>query len=279
MADSTSRPVRCRMFHGFTLVELLVVVGIIALLVAMLFPVFSKAREQANRTKCAANLRVIGQAMTMYTERFGYYPGCVLQTTNAECALWPVALRAMLGGERRVFNCPSQDERCEWDDDRPLPLRRADGIEVANGYEEGECVVGAIPSWFSYSYNFFGATNSGTVLDGTQYGLGAYVRVGGLPGARAGRLRANRVRFPSMMIAVADSDADGWFDIGMCSLPSGRPPGRIHNRGCNVLFCDGHVQWYPQRDIVADPSLSAGSPRNAAVRRLWNNDHEPHFEL
>jgi prepilin-type N-terminal cleavage/methylation domain-containing protein/prepilin-type processing-associated H-X9-DG protein len=73
--------VHCRRRHGFTLIELLVVIAIIAILAAILFPVFSRAREKARQTSCLSNLKQLGLGLIMYTQDYDEtYPPFAYET-------------------------------------------------------------------------------------------------------------------------------------------------------------------------------------------------------
>jgi prepilin-type processing-associated H-X9-DG protein len=255
---------------------LLVVIGIIAVLIALLLGALARARDHANRVKCGANLHTIGIALVQYTQQFGYYPTCQLSSPNGDCALWPARLRLLMGGTKGVFYCPSRDDTFEWKGTSGPVSWRATAVEERYGYELGEYVIGQMFSNFSYGYNYRGAAQDyGSLATGTHRGLGFTVDLRGMGNPGYGEFRARFVQVPSEMIAIADSDANGHADYAIDASRTSFPPGAVHGRGANVLFCDGHVQWYAQDQITLDSAKSYTPERKAAVQRMWNNNHEP----
>jgi prepilin-type N-terminal cleavage/methylation domain-containing protein/prepilin-type processing-associated H-X9-DG protein len=94
---------RCKtMRHGFTLIELLVVIAIIAILAAILFPVFARARENARRASCQSNLKQIGLGIMQYTQDYDEkYP----HRSNA-IASWRQIVQPYIKSTQ-LFRCPS----------------------------------------------------------------------------------------------------------------------------------------------------------------------------
>ena len=94
--------------HGFTLIELLVVVAMIALLAAVLFPVFQKVRENARRTTCMSNLKQIGLALTQYAgdNDEALPPGAYSLPGGSNPVTWRQLVFPFVKSVQ-VFTCPS----------------------------------------------------------------------------------------------------------------------------------------------------------------------------
>jgi prepilin-type N-terminal cleavage/methylation domain-containing protein/prepilin-type processing-associated H-X9-DG protein len=194
---------------GFTLIELLVVIAIIAILAAILFPVFAKAREKARQTKCTSNLKQYGMAMSMYAAD---WDGLVLTYLSdggsTELTLPRIMYNSGYIGNYDVCICPSY---------RPYRW-------VKNG-----------SLYVTYGFNSQLATNSPCSVKVTYPIAYRY-------------LKMYNVDQPSQLIVFADSagvDPErSTYQQQFYSFSLSPGEGLIHMRHnglANICFADGHV--------------------------------------
>jgi prepilin-type N-terminal cleavage/methylation domain-containing protein/prepilin-type processing-associated H-X9-DG protein len=227
------------LFRGFTLLEMLVVIAIIAILVALLLPALSAARSRARGTACRNLQRQIGLALQMYVSDHGWYPplaipggGWVFENLYT---YYPV------NWTNTAWNCPA--------------YLAAGGLVSSAKLNEGSFGI-------SYSYNWKG------MAEGKDFHLG----LGLLPVHGKKELT---VAFPSEMYAVADARSRvygagmaGYVKMLAWSFNDPAEAAPVHGPGYNLLFCDGHVAYVKRNDYLYPP--------RSAVN--WNVDHQPHPE-
>jgi prepilin-type N-terminal cleavage/methylation domain-containing protein len=129
---------------GFTLIELLVVIAIIAILAAILFPVFARARESARRTACLSNMKQVTTGILMYTQDYDevlpfQQDGDVADYANSRHTVWINATMPYVKN-KQVWWCPSADVNRLYG----LPTAASDSTYYYNGHASAKRLA-AIP--------------------------------------------------------------------------------------------------------------------------------------
>lgn len=234
---------KCR---GFTLIELLVVIAIIAILAAILFPVFANAKESAQTAGCSSNLSQLGKAYSMYLDdNNSRYPADVRTTQPGEPLLhpnqipggvtWDVAIFKYVRNVK-VFRCPS--------DGYKRPMRPEMNIEP-------------LPRTYTL--------NDQTYCEAIQSGKP------GLTGLTwtTSELAPGLTHFILLSEWLKHKDFYGpnvhaWNDFGRTDCFIGyllqKSSTCIHLNGtvCNYLFFDGHVKAYAPDKVNSNPKYYWG---------------------
>jgi prepilin-type N-terminal cleavage/methylation domain-containing protein len=144
--------------RAFTLIELLVVIAIIAILAAILFPVFAKARERAKTSQCISNMKQIGTAVMMYTDDYdGVYPkNRNYQGAGMAYWTWKRAIFPFVKSYE-AFKCPSVT--AYWSDTSTVAGALGDESNVRPEFRNDKSQW--MPCSYAYSGGFFHETSGG----------------------------------------------------------------------------------------------------------------------
>ncbi len=258
------------MRRGFTLIELLVVIAIIAILAAILFPVFARAREKARQSSCLSNTKQIMLAIKQYTMDYDQsYPlarvraGAGWTTPNGTATTANLPWFCAIGPYMKniqILNCPSETTRYDGD---------TDFTDISYGMNEWICMSGG--RYGSYEYSYYN---------------------------RYGPIQLKDVHFPSETMCIGEKgDSSSYiidcllYDYRNYGVDTDEENGRgnlaldRHNEGLNLGFCDGHAKWLKGSNIPNDTwdggtvsAHPAGSTKftkpNDTASKFWNPTYQ-----
>jgi prepilin-type N-terminal cleavage/methylation domain-containing protein/prepilin-type processing-associated H-X9-DG protein len=232
--------------RGFTLIELLVVIAIIAILAAILFPVFAKARRKAIQMRCLSHMRQIGLGMMLYAD--DYEAALPLPCNRADMNYWCIGTwrERILPyvKTRKIFYCPIKNKYGTW-------LSRQTEGSGDNGGIEGQ------------------VSHYGMSMAVTWVSLGAHFYMSQY-GSTVGYMRVEEIESPADTILIGENQEGDWSlepelpwpgvnavpGCGVCY-----PYHNVEGDGANWIFCDGHAKWMPRMATYDDP--------NTGERNFW----------
>jgi prepilin-type N-terminal cleavage/methylation domain-containing protein/prepilin-type processing-associated H-X9-DG protein len=239
--------------RGFTLIELLVVIAIIAILAAILFPVFARAREAARKASCTSNLKQIGLAWMMYAQDYDEFVMPSYDYTGQNGCQWKLWW-GCFDGTRVLPNTSYLD-----------PYTKNEGVKTCPNRPKG-----SHPAWpttgYGYNWEYF-------------------------PDVERPALSLTAVNAPTETIIFADSGRLVWEGTGAFEDTSFIQPPSLewpafharHSGGGNVLWADGHVKFEQPKWMRAnyiDGTLEMHKRHNVAdIDRDGNPDTDELFDL
>jgi prepilin-type N-terminal cleavage/methylation domain-containing protein/prepilin-type processing-associated H-X9-DG protein len=246
--------------RGFTLIELLVVIAIIAILAAILFPVFAQAREKARQTSCLSNMKQIALAQLMYSQDYderlansGLIAGCGQGpggSLSAEELLTGVLSAWVPGGTIAAYP--------NWNVKRGsiFPYVKSAGVYLCPSDGGGKSRKGSAEVDGGISYSMNGYLSPFYALAAIDTPASIVLNIDQGMGDPYGP-----------QISKVGQD-DGWFVSFWCGVSPCLPIESIaivHSDGANLNFVDGHAKWLRRSALI--------NPETAINYFDWRNPH------
>lgn len=237
---------------AFTLIELLVVIAIIAILAAILFPVFAQARESARKTSCLSNIKQLSLGFMMYTQDFDEnLPTVAPFGSCATCWPWGAWPNTPGNGWPAVFYTPTQPY-----------IKNLQILQCPSQNEQGRWYDGNPDNGISYMYNEF-LYNSGN---------GGWQKLSALGNAPMGIAKVSYLAegYSSGIYNDWDNsgpapiDKDGMSRLRYLNYTNGlytSPHG-----GTNIGYADGHAKFVPQAKIISFRAYAWGGNQQRCVQ-------------